>query len=61
MNNNLNNKFKKTIFIIIAAVICLVLIAAILSFALNAGNKAREGAEQQFKDFFKSSKNIVNR
>lgn len=59
--NSYNNKFKKIIFIIIAAVICLVLIAAILSFALNAGNEAREGAEQQFKDFFKSSKSIVNK
>lgn len=60
-NNNLNNKVKKTIFTIVAVVACLALIAAILSFAFKAGNKAKEGAEQQVKDLFESSKDIVNK
>ncbi len=59
--NNSNNKIKKTIFTIILAVACLALIAAILSFSFKAGNKAKEGAEQQVKDLFESSKNMVNK
>lgn len=60
-NNNLNNKTKKTIFTVVAVIASLALIAAILSFAFKAGNKAKEGAEQQVKDLFESGKDIVNK
>lgn len=59
--NNSNNKIKKTIFTIILVAACLTLIAAILSFSFKAGNKAKEGAEQQVKDLFESGKSIVNK
>lgn len=55
---NSNNKFSKLLIAAVVVVLGICLIMGILSFAFKAGDKAKEGAEQQVNELFESGKSL---